>query len=402
MYFQKIFAWAGDDISRIAMGQLVLWSCFFYAFSASLPFIIAQTGWSANGLFYTLSISFFVWAGGSPIAGYIIDKGHGVPLIKIAIIFGAMVLFIISQAQSEYIVQICIVVLGIPMACVLYDPFFAIIMRQIPDKTRAGKAILKVTLIAGMATLFVYPLITFLAPIVGWRYVFMGLSVLVLSTLLYLPTGFLKSAVSPPPHTQTKKYVALIGYVPLIVSIGVCFGLLILAHTILIFQLPLYFISVQNAPYVSALLFLVGPAQVVGRWVLSLLTHKIATEYMGMIVCVLMVGAAVLIWRTHAHPVAVVIALLAQGMGWGGATVIRPVLIGKYFALTHVGKIVGTVAMIVLGFMAFSPTLGAVLFLQYGADIMFMVVIGFEIISLGVLVGLYISKPHIAKYPYEN
>ena len=92
-----------------------------------------------------------------------------------------------------------------------------------------------------------------------------------------------------------------------------------------------------------------------------------------------------------------VIALLAQGMGG-----IRPVLMGTYFALMYVGKIVGTVAMIVVGFMAFSPTLGAVLFLQYGADIMFMVVIGFEIISLGLLVGLYISKPHIAKYPYEN
>lgn len=381
----------GDNITRIAIIQLVLWSCFFYAFSASLPFITTATGWSSEGLFYTLSISFFVWAGFSPIAGIIIDKGYGPILVKITIIFGAVLLFIISQTQSEFIMYVCMVLLGIPMACALYEPFFALIMRKIPDKNTASKAILKVTLIAGMATLFVYPLITFLTPVFGWRYIFMGLSVLVLSTLLYFPVGFLQSPLSPAAQ---KPSVSHMHSLPLIGCIGGCFGLMILSHSILIFQLPLYFISVQNAPYLPALLFLLGPAQVLGRSFLPLLIRTIAPEHIGMILCVLMGVASILIWGTHAHPIVVVIALIFQGVGWGGATVIRPMLIRKYFAITHVGKIVGTVAMIVLGFMALAPSLGAILFLQYGADMMFSTVIGFQIVSLLILLGLYILKPH--------
>ena len=354
-------------VYRLAVVQLILWSCFFYAFSASIPIMAQQTGWPVDHFYYALTAGFLLWAVFSPLSGYAVDRGYGPILMQSAIVMGAVLLGIIALSQWPLLTYGCMMVLGIVMAFALYDPSFALLMRKIADPEQSSRAITKVTLVAGMATLFVYPTITLLEPLWGWRLLFGGLAVLVLSTLLIYPRRALTHM--PPiddttahPTQKTKPMpTGTIGQTVMMpcLLLGLCFGSAVLSHTMLIFQLPAYL--TQTGSKGAVLLFLLGPAQVLMRLLFPLIKRYVTVEWIGIWVFCLMGMAIGVIWATKASYAFLGLALVAQGMAWGACTILRPTIARQYFDLVIICKITATIAMIFLVFMALSPALGVFL-----------------------------------------
>lgn len=392
--------WHERYIVRLAVVQLILWSGFFYAFSASVPMMAQQTGWAIDHFFYALTIGFMVWAAFSPMAGYYIDRGYGATLMQIANTIGAGLLATIAITQSPIVLYGCMVALGIPMAFTLYDPAFTLLMRKLSDPERASNAILGVTLIAGMATLLVYPTITLLEPLVGWRAIFGGLAVLVLMCLFIFPHRALQDTPPnipkntnnkpSPPISQYHPQQTLQGYgrntfFPCLI-LGFSFGFAILAHTMLIFQLPTYLTMATPYGAWAVLLLLLGPSQILGRLLLPLLKRYFTVYFIGILVFALMAITTGLIWATQASPTTLWLALVGQGMAYGLSTVIRPMMAQHYFPMAILGKIIGTMAMIGLGFMALSPAVGGFLLLHLGFHTLFAVLVTCQCLSiLGLL-----------------
>ena len=377
--------WCGDVVLRLSLVQLILWSCFFYAFSAAIPIISHQTGWAVENLFLALTVGFLLWAVFSPVAGRFVDAGAAFTTIRVSIIVGSVLLFVISLSSSAYIVYGCMAMVGIVNAFLLYDPFFALIIRNSPDKDRADRAILKMTLIAGMATFIAYPAVIFLQPLWGWRGVFMGLGLATLTTLFILPKTFFKQHTYASPAIQNSSMQISFRHVWRCVLIGTCFGFIVLSHTILIFQLPIILSPSDGGGFAAALLFLVGPAQVLGRLFFPTLKRHLSIEAIGIFAIGIMICASGVIWATNASLIFLPVALLCQGMAYGLNTVLRAIMTGQYFDKNILGKVMGIVAMIGVLFMALSPTVGGYLLLQLGFHLMFAFIIGFEMVSIALL-----------------
>lgn len=382
-------------VYRLAVVQLVLWSCFFYAFSALVPLMAQQTGWPIDHFYYALTAGFLLWAVFSPLSGYGVDRGHGTLFMQGAIVVGAVLLGITALSQSPMVTYGCMVILGVVMAFALYEPSFALLMRKIPDPEQSSHAITKVTLIAGMATLLVYPTITVLEPVVGWRVVLGGMAVLVLATLVIYP----RRALGHMPPTQTldhgqpietapqQKIFTANVLVPCLV-LGFCFGSAVLSHTMLIFQLPSYLTQADSKG--AVLLFLLGPSQVLMRLFFPILRRYFTIETIAVAVFCLMGMAIGAIWITKGSYVWLGVSLVAQGLAWGSCTILRPTIARQYFDRAIIGKITGTIAMIFLIFMALAPAFGGFLSMALGFDKLFASMIILQAFS--ALLLLYFTR----------
>ena len=174
-------------------------------------------------------------------------------------------------------------------------------------------------------------------------------------------------------------------YVWRCVLIGTCFGFIVLSHTILIFQLPVILSQSDGSGFATVLLFLVGPAQILGRLFFPTLKRHLSIETIGIFAVGIMICASIVIWATNASWIFLPVALLCQGMAYGLNTVLRAIMTGQYFDKNILGKVMGIVAMIGVLFMALSPTVGGYLLLQLGFHLMLAFIIGFEMVSIALL-----------------
>jgi MFS family permease len=298
---------------------------------------------------WAFSLALAVQGLAAPHVGRLIDRGGapwGFPLGTIGALMGLAALTQVGALWQFYAVWAW---LGLMMGFTLYDATFSVVTRARGPQARAG--ITAITLAAGFASTLAYPLTAFVTAEADWRAAVWALAGLVLVCVL-MPARFATArleaeAAARTPLSTAPGHVALSvtrrpGFWPLAGG----FALTALGSAILLsHMLPL--LRALGVPDGLAILAAstIGPAQVAGR-IGAFLTLAFASVAMG--------AAAAL-------PALALVFAVAQGLGNGVISILRPVVTREVMGEAGFGEAAGTVARLSLFAFAIAPGLGAAL-----------------------------------------
>jgi MFS family permease len=306
--------------------QTLAWASSYYLPAVLAPAIAADTAVPTTWVFGAFSLALIVVAAIAPAVGKAIDKRGGrVVLIASNLIFAGG-LGLLSIAHDAIGLGAAWLVLGLAMACGLYDAAFAT-LAGIYGRDARGP-ITGITLMAGFASTIGWPVSTFLMHALGWReacliWAIIHLIVALPLNIWLLPKHRTQSRRSPVLVPQTEPGVS--GQAHLMILLGGFFAIVAFVSTAMAAHLPRLLVIAGATPVAAvAAAALVGPAQVGARLVEFGLLRRLNPVVSACIAVSLHPIGAVLILALGA-PAAVAFALL-HGAGNGMLTIAKGTL----------------------------------------------------------------------------
>ena len=167
----------------LAVAQLVSWGSLYYAFAVIAGPMAAEMGWSSPAINGALSAGLAATGFASFFAGRVIDAYGGRALMTAGSVAAALLLLAWSQVTELWQLYAVWIAMGATFSCVLYEPVFAVMARELKDDYRRG--IITITLLGGLASTAFIPLTQFLVDISDWR------QALVVLAAIQIPFGIL-------------------------------------------------------------------------------------------------------------------------------------------------------------------------------------------------------------------
>ena len=154
-------------VATLGVAQTLAWASSFY-----LPALLAapmskELGLASSTVFALLSMSLMLSALISPWAGRLIDRRGGRPVLLASSGLFALALVMLALAQGLLGLTLAWLLMGVAMACGLYDAAFAALVRIFGSDAR--RSITGITLIAGFASSVGWPLTAAMEAAWGWR-----------------------------------------------------------------------------------------------------------------------------------------------------------------------------------------------------------------------------------------
>lgn len=259
---------------KLGLGQMLSWGSAFY-----LPAILAgamgeSLGIPPSRIFAAFSVALLMMALTGPVAGRLIDRWGGRPLLMATNLLFALGLVLLSQVQTQVQLFAVWLLLGLAMGAGLYEAAFATSVRLYGKAARGS--IVGITLFGGFASTLSWPLTTWLLHGWGWReacLVWAGVQLLVLlplhASLPRAPARASADALVPAPGLAAAPAVpaaALRGQWLSLVLLALTFAAIWFIGTSMMSHLPrLLMVSGASATAAVAAAALVGPAQVASR-----------------------------------------------------------------------------------------------------------------------------------------
>lgn len=158
----------GDRIVRaLAVSETVSWGVLYYAIGALVLPMERDLGWSRSTVLGGFSLGLLVQALCSFPVGHWLDRHGGRGLMTAGSAMAAVLVAAWSQVTSVATYYVIWAGLGVAMAAVLYEPAFAVVTRWFVR--RRARALLTITLVAGLASTLFVPLTDALVARFGWR-----------------------------------------------------------------------------------------------------------------------------------------------------------------------------------------------------------------------------------------
>ncbi len=191
-------------VLALGVAQTLAWASSFY-----LPAMLAvpmarELGVTVPAVYALLSMALVVSALLGPLAGRLIDRHGGRPVLMACSGVFALGLAVLATAQGPLTLIVAWVLLGVAMGFGLYDAAFAALVRLYG--TDARTAITGITLLAGFASTVGWPLTAWLDAQWGWR-VACG-SWALLHLVVALPLNALLPRKASPPSPAAAPAVA--------------------------------------------------------------------------------------------------------------------------------------------------------------------------------------------------
>lgn len=154
-------------VAALGVAQTLAWASSFY-----LPAMLAapmsrELGLASSTIFALLSMSLILSALLSPWAGRWIDRRGGRPVLLASSSLFFLALSLLGLAQGLVGLVVAWLVMGVAMACGLYDAAFASLVRIFGADAR--RSITGITLIAGFASSVGWPITAAMEAAWGWR-----------------------------------------------------------------------------------------------------------------------------------------------------------------------------------------------------------------------------------------
>ncbi|MGQ2981640.1 MAG: MFS transporter, partial [Polaromonas sp.] len=260
-------------ITSLGIAQTLAWASSYYLPAMLATSMARDLGISTPTVFLGFSLALVVSALLGPLAGKLIDRYGGRPVLAATSFIFAAGLAGLAMAQGPIGMMIAWAVLGVAMAAGLYEAAFAALVHLYGKDARG--AITGITLFAGFASTVGWPLSAWLELEWGWRAacgVWAGLHLIVALPLnLLLPASPVTPAVQATPAADpatdiTRAPASTQHPQRTAVLLAFVFAVTWFISTAMAAHLP-RLLQVQGVPLATALLFagLVGPAQVAGR-----------------------------------------------------------------------------------------------------------------------------------------
>jgi MFS family permease len=360
-------------ILLIAAGQTVVWAGLFYVFPAMLLEWEQGLGFGKVELTAAFSVALLVSAVCAPVAGRMIDMGHGRWIMAGSTLIGALGLLILSQVQMVWQFYLCWILIGGCCAGCLYESCFALVTRALGADARA--AIVRITLMAGFAGSLSFPAVHFLSAIWDWRLTLQVFALVVFAIgtpLIWFGAGLIESSaatLAPRSNIATPALRLSSFSAPVFLWLAVGFALLAVVHGATLHHL-LPLLDERNLPKEWAILCasLIGPMQVVGRLAMMAVEKKVSNQFLVTLCFWLMAGAIVLLFVAAALPLLIFGFVLLFGAGYGMVSIVRPVITRDILGGQGFGEKSGGMALFYLTGAALAPWIGSVVWSFAGYD----------------------------------
>lgn len=385
----------------IAFAETIIWAAMFYVFPALLLQWEQDLGWSKAELSGAFSVALLVSAMLAPVAGRLIDRGHGAYLFTGSAVVGACLLGLLSQVTELWQFYLIWMGIGLAMSGSLYEATFAILTSTMG--TLARRAIIMVTLIAGFAGTLSFPTTQFFVTRLGWRgaVACWGLIILFLAVpLVWVGSrSATRHAIYTLPTVEARSgRVYDILRKGIFWLLAISFALIALDHNVLLTHLLPLLDEQDIAPGVAVLAAsLIGPMQVFGRVGMVTFERRIKPINIFATCFVLMAFAALALSALSITPLLLALFVLFQGAGYGVTSIMRPVITADFLGRKEFGVVSGLLAIPFLLTAASAPTIAALVWEIGGYDLVIIVALLASIVGLiSLLQALRVSKksPH--------
>lgn len=389
----------------IALGitQIVGWGSIYYGFGFLFQPIREDLGLDADVVAGAFSLALLCSGLAAPTVGALIDRHGGRRLMAAGSLAVAVLLALLSRAESAWSLYVTYAGLGVAMACTLYEPAFAVLTHAFRSNPR--RAITLVTLFGGLAGTLFWPLTQALIAWLGWRDTLLALAAMNLFVCLPLHARVLPGgpaatgrgpALAAAPEPESSDF-ATVRADPMFRALRVVF----VGHALLFSSVLVHLMSVlqhkglsaSDAALVGAL---IGPAQIVGRLLELTWGRRLPILRIGQVAICLLPAALLLLWAIPSGVPVWVVALFALpfGLGNGLLTIVRGSAVAELWGSRQYGRISGAIARPVLVANALGP-LGAASLLKVSGDydgvLLAMIAIG--VTAAAVLIAAVRAHP---------
>ncbi|KJV08401.1 hypothetical protein VZ95_18050 [Elstera litoralis] len=343
----------------LGLGQILAWGSSYYWPALFTAAVAADTGWSPTlivaGLTVGLLVSGLLARGlGARIARWgpraVMMAGAG---------FLAAGLALLALAYHPAVFLIAWGLMGVGMACGLYDAAFATLAMVLHE--RAPLAIARLTLLGGLASTICWPISHLLIDAIGWRGACLVYTALHLGLVLPLYARVLPKqgtgAVLRGPEAENLASVSR----RLMLLLGGVLVLQTIVSVSLAVHLPAVLtetgLTLTQAVAIAAWL---GPAQVAARAVQTLLTARLTPlTTLALAVGCVGVGLGLLLLTLTLVPIPglTLIGVLIYGAGNGLLTIARGTLPLQLFGRDLYARVLGHLAAPSLIAQAIAPML---------------------------------------------
>jgi MFS family permease len=260
-------------ITSLGIAQTLAWASSYYLPAMLATSMARDLGISTPTVFLGFSLALVVSALLGPLAGQLIDRYGGRPVLAATSFIFAAGLAGLAMAQGPVGMMVAWAVLGVAMAAGLYEAAFAALVHLYGKDARG--AITGITLFAGFASTVGWPLSAWLELEWGWRAaccvwagLHLGVALPLNLTLSASPaTQAVQAVPAADPATETLPAEAGAQHATrTAVLLAFVFAVTWFISTAMAAHLP-RLLQIQGVPLATALVFagLVGPAQVAGR-----------------------------------------------------------------------------------------------------------------------------------------
>ena len=359
-----------STVAVLGSAQTLAWASSYYLPAMLATPMARDLGVGAPTVFAAFSLALLVSAALGPFAGRAIDRWGGRPVLIGSNVVFALGLAGLGLAPGPTAMFAAWLLLGVGMACGLYEAAFAALVRLHGQASR--NLITGITLIAGFASTVGWPLSTLLEAQVGWRGACFAWAALHLLVGMPLNLALPRAAPLPPPAPVAAADVGAdleperAGRRRAALILAFVFAVTWFVSTAMAAHLP-RLLQAGGATLAAAVAIgaLVGPAQVGGRLLeFGLLRHVHPLLSARLAALMHPVGAALL--ALLGAPLAALFAIL-HGAGNGILTIAKGTLPLVLFGAHGYGLRQGLLMVPARVAQASAPWLFGILLDRYGA-----------------------------------
>lgn len=345
----------------LCLTEITSWGILYYAFPVLSVSISADTGWSLPLLTAAFSLGQLAAAlTGIPV-GRVLDRIGPRAVMTAGSILAIPALIVVALAPNPLVFFLGWLAAGVAMGAVLYPPAFAALTRWFG--TDHVKALMILTLAAGLASTVFAPLTAALVQCTDWRATYLVLTVVLAVVTVPGHLFGLRGPwpPAPPPITPHDDDHRAIARSPAFLALVIALSLGAFAAFAGVFNLVPLLIERGFSPSLAALtLGLGGAGQVLGRLgYLPLMTRTTpATRIIGAFATTA-VATALLGWVTTVF--ALIAVSIGAGLIRGIMTLVQATAITDRWGATHYGRLNGLLSAPVVIVMATAPFAGTAL-----------------------------------------
>ena len=336
----------------LSLSETISWGVLYYAFSVFVRPMEAELGFGRAATSAAFSIGLLVSAIAAPLAGRMVDAGRARLLMTGGSCLGASMLLAWSRVTTLGGLYLVFVGMGLAMAATLYEPAFAVLAKRFGHER--PRALVTLTLVAGLASTVFLPAAGYLEVRYGWRATLLILAAVVAGVAAPIHAFVLGPQEGGDRHTGARKPPAWrasaeFWRLAAALALGGLAGGALGAHLV-----PYLIERGEAAPAAATLAGAVGAMQLPGRLAFARLASLAPARLILAGTFLLQaLGLGVLLWAPGRAGAAAFVVCF--GIGTGVMTLSRATVVADAFGTAAYGRIAGTLA----GFTIAARALGA-------------------------------------------
>jgi hypothetical protein len=377
--------------SGVGLAQMLAFGTSLYLLTVLAQPMKADTGWPLEWIIGGMSVGSLAGAGVAPRVGRWIKRLGGRPALSVSsfLFAGGLGLLAVSPNLAVYFVGWTVIGLG--MACGLYDTAFGALGRLYGLDAR--RAITTVTLWGGFASTVFWSLSGFLVTEVGWRWTCAVFALMHLAIALPIYRFVLPAAERHvEPAVAPGQAAASVSTLPDIARAAmIALGVVLMAETLVASIISVHLVTLLRergltlAAAIAVGVF-IGPTQVSARFGESLLGHRYHPSLTMLVaVSAITLGVGLLPFVPTGWAVA---PLMGYGAGIGLVSVARGALPLYLFGPLEAPVISGRIGRPVAITSALAPSIGAFLISRLGGTETLWLLAGVGVLSVGAAIIL--------------